>query len=276
MDTGLMLINRTPLETYELGGCPVLVKREDLCCPPPGPSFSKARGVVGHIQSLPMDTIGVLDTFHSKAGWAVAWACNRLGKRCVVYWPRYKADTERVPRVQQQNAQQLGAHLVDLPAGRSAVLYHAAKKHLAANWPGAYMMPNALKISESVEENAAEVLRTKLPPGGTLVISISSGTIAAGVIRGLHLSHLWGKYQVIAHMGYSRSFEAAGRYMEEKSRVTLDGFVDIVDEGYAYKDEAKGKAPFPCNSHYDLKAWNWLSTHIEQLKAPVVFWNIGE
>lgn len=273
-----MIINRTPVEQYTLEGLPVLVKREDLCCPPPGPSFSKARGVVAHIRATPAPVIGVLDTYHSKAGWAVSWACRHLGKQCVVFWPRYKADPPTgLPRVQQQNAASLGAVLVDLPAGRSSILYHAAKRHLREAYPDSYMMPNALKLKESVEENACEVVRTKLPREGTMVLSISSGTIAAGVIRGMYLQGIFKQYHTILHMGYSRSFQEAGRYIEDRSGVTLDGFASLVDEGYSYKDEAKGiQAPFPCNSHYDLKAWKWLAKHIGELKQPVVFWNVGD
>ena len=39
------LVDNTPIEKH----CGIWVKREDLCCPPPGPPFSKVRGVVEHI-----------------------------------------------------------------------------------------------------------------------------------------------------------------------------------------------------------------------------------
>ncbi len=54
----------------------------------PGPSFSKIRGVVAHIKNRPESVIGVLDTYHSKAGHAVAYVCNHLGRQCVDFWPR--------------------------------------------------------------------------------------------------------------------------------------------------------------------------------------------
>jgi len=40
-----VVIDNTPWQTEMLGGRIVRVKREDLCCPPPGPGFSKMRGV---------------------------------------------------------------------------------------------------------------------------------------------------------------------------------------------------------------------------------------
>lgn len=38
-----MIVDNTPLETHHTHGVQVLVKREDLCAPFPGPSFSKMR-----------------------------------------------------------------------------------------------------------------------------------------------------------------------------------------------------------------------------------------
>jgi 1-aminocyclopropane-1-carboxylate deaminase/D-cysteine desulfhydrase-like pyridoxal-dependent ACC family enzyme len=281
-----MIVNNTPLETHMLNGVPILVKREDLCCPFPGPSFSKIRGVVAHIKNRTESVIGVLDTYHSKAGWAVAYVCLELGKQCVDFWPRFKADNYTggpAPRFQQQQAAELGATLVDLQAGRSAILYHTAKKHLRENYPDSYLMPNALKLPESITENAAEAVRTAphLPGSGTLVISISSGTVAAGVLLGFAQARLLDNYNVILHMGYSRSQDATREYIEKAAGLTLGDRIKFIDEGYGYADAApkNAQAPFPCNKFYDLKAYHWLSTlEPEELigRGPVVFWNIGD
>lgn len=283
-----MLVDNTPLEVHNLNGVPILVKREDLSCPLPGPSFSKLRGVVAHIRNRPEHVIGVLDTYHSKAGWAVSYVCHHLGKQAVDFWPRYKKDGDAwLPRPQQQRAYDFHAHMVALQAGRSAILYHEAKKRLAASYPAqsTYMMPNALKLPESVSENAAEAERSaaNLPPEAVLVISISSGTVAAGVLLGLSRAGLLDRYTVILHMGYSRSQDAALAYMEKVSGLSLGGRVQFVDEGYGYADAAKGvDVPFPCNPHYDAKAWKWLSKPevlaglVGTYGKPIVFWNIGE
>ena len=279
-----MIINNTPLEVHNLRGVPVIVKREDLCAPLPGPSFSKIRGVVAHIKNRPESVIGVLDTYHSKAGHAVAYVCHHLGRQCVDFWPRYKKDGNAdAPRIQQQRARQLGAKLVDLPAGRSAVLYHGARKHLREHFPDSYLMPNALKLPESITENAAEVLRTApdLPGQGTLILSISSGTVAAGVLLGFQQAGILDGYDVILHMGYSRSQEATRSYIERAAGVQLTERVRFVDEGYGYADAAPQgvSVPFPCNRYYDLKAWNWLTReeNLEPLaRKPIVFWNIGD
>lgn len=277
-----MIVYNTPLEVHNLRGVPVIVKREDLCAPLPGPSFSKIRGVVAHIKNRPESVIGVLDTYHSKAGHAVAYVCNHLGRKCVDFWPRYKKDgSADAPRIQQQRARQLGAKLVDLPAGRSAVLYHGARKHLRENFPDSYLMPNALKLPESITENAAEVLRTApdLPGQGTLILSISSGTVAAGVLLGFQQAGILDGYDVILHMGYSRSQEATRKYIETAAGLSLGPRVRFVDEGYGYADAAPDnfECSFPANPYYDKKAAVWLDQNIHTLSdKPVVFWLIGD
>lgn len=305
-----MLVNDTPVGRYEVRGVPILVKREDLCAPFPGPSFSKMRGVVAHIRSRPEPVIGVLDTLHSKAGWCVSYVCSQLGKKCVNFWPKYNADehAERqhrptagdslvyLPRFQQQQARELGATMVALKAGRSAILYHGAKKWLKEHYGAdGYLMPNALKLPESITENAAEAERTAgavlagtsspvLPDeeGTALVISISSGTVASGVLRGLESMSLLERYRVVLHLGYSRSLAAAQEYIAAQSGLPLErvkGF-EFVDEGYGYADAVPlgDPPPFPCNPYYDAKAWRWLTkpSNLERFADhPILFWNIG-
>lgn len=291
-----MLVNNTPVQIHHIAGRELLVKREDLCAPFPGPSFSKIRGVVAHIQNRPEGFIGVLDTFHSKAGWAVSYVCQHLGKQAINFWPKYKADRvdsmsqdplDQLPRIQQRQAFKLGALLRPLPAGRSAVLYHSARKQLHQEFPGSYLMPNALKLPESVTENAAEARRTceagAVPDRGTLIISVSSGTVAAGVLRGFADAGVLDGYGVVLHMGYSRSIDTMRTYMEKVSGLDLKDRerFQFVDEGYGYADAAPAsfQAPFPINPFYDKKALAWLARDEAAplfAKGPVVLWSIGD
>lgn len=267
-----MLREKTPVQDYrERYG--ILVKREDLACLPPGPPFSKTRGVFAHVAKRPEKVIGVLDTFHSQAGWAVARACQILGKTCINYYPVYKADTGL--REPQLKSRSLGAVLTGLPAGRSCILFHQAKK--ATERLGGYMMPNALKLAESVEETAKEVKRSNIWPWPDLVIiPSSSATIAAGVIRGFGSSPRY-----VIHLGYSRSHESVLSYVRSQSGVHAQ--VDVVDERYSYKEQAgPGETPpWPCNPYYDLKAFRWWiregwrTSITGGLTDNVLFWNIG-
>lgn len=265
----VMCCSGTPVIEYE----GIFVKREDLCALPPGPPFSKFRGVIAHVAQRMETTIGVLDTAHSKAGWAVAAACRELGKRCINYYPRYKAEPEGIVRPAQQRAKDLGAELVELTAGRSAILYHRAKKLLAGTGEWTYLMPNALKLYESVEETALEAQRTEiLGQCSDVVISISSGTIAAGVLRGMARKHWYPRVHI--HLGYDRSLKAVLDYLKLLAPDFPVDHLNIINEGYAYSDAVSGPCLFPCNEYYDLKAWKWIKMN-DWLGHDVVFWNIG-
>jgi hypothetical protein len=285
-----LLRDGTPLEDHRLY-FDLWVKREDLSAREPGPAFSKTRGVYAHIAALPpeVDTIGVLDTYHSQAGHAVAHACRILGKEVVNFYPEYKHEPGH--RAPQERARALGASLLGIPAGRSAVIYHQAKKILEHRWGrrASYMMPNALKLPEMVSETAREVqtLPKDFHPDAVL-IPISSGTIAAGVIRGFidrrvalvnALGHDDpGLPHFYLHMGYDRSPAEVLRYVASHVGEGFDpSRVQLISEGYGYKDQARPGVtpPWPCSPYYDLKALRWWvrsrcsGTHVNLL------WNIG-
>lgn len=267
-----MVVEGTPVEHYpDLG---LWVKREDLCCPP-GPHFSKTRGVYAHIANRQESVIGVLDTSHSQGGWATAQACKLLGKHCVLFYPVRKGHESDALQPQQQAAEDLGAGLVGLQAGRSAILYHRAKKELAAQTNNdSYMMPNALKLPETVEETAKEFCRTKLPKVDTIIVPSSSGTIAAGVVLGAHRADWYGL--ILIHLGYSRPEKAVLRYVEKMAGVPL-GRCGVIDEGYSYADDAGPglKPPFPCNAFYDLKTYRWWGEFGRKEYNSALLWNIG-
>lgn len=266
----MMCVNNTPVEFYPEYN--LWVKREDLCCPS-GPHFSKTRGVYAHIAKRPETTIGVLDTSHSQGGWATAQACKLLGKKCRVYYPQRKAEMFADLKPQQAAARALGATLVVLPAGRSAILYHRARHNLSFQ-SDSYMMPNALKLPEMIEETIAEVERmTNLTRFKTIIISASSGTIAAGVITGFQRLGYAEKFYV--HLGYSRSKDAVINYMLKISPAMYhSASIEIIDEGYAYADKARPGTtpPFPCNPYYDLKAFRWW---VSQDRGEALLWNVG-
>lgn len=284
-----MLIHNTPVEDHR-AQYGLLVKREDLSCPPPGPPFSKTRGVFAHVQGRPEQTIGVLDTYHSQAGHAVAAACALLGKRCVNFYPRYKADEGQPLRPQQSEAIALGAEVRALKAGRSAILYHQARRELAEDFPDSYLMPNALKLPEMVTETADEVLSTfenfsfkggrELP--SNILIAVSSATIAAGVIKGVYASSLqffpYLKPNFILHMGYDRSEEALLKYARQQAGTAGDwANVILVNEGYQYKDKSKQilDLPFPANHYYDMKAVSWWMREGRAQYGEALLWLIG-
>lgn len=271
------------------------VKREDLCCPPPGPPFSKMRGVIAHVGARPESVIGVLDTSHSQAGHAVAYACKVHGKKCVNFFPIRKADRDKPWQPQQIAARDLGAEMVVMKAGRSAILYHQARKQLHSMYQDEYLMPNALKLPEMIEETAAEAERTfDQHLFETCLIACSSATIAAGVMLGAERSEkkrleatggrpVQAAPRFILHMGYDRSEEAMTDYIHKMTENHPLPPFTLINEGYGYADKAKdGPDPdWPCNAYYDLKAYRWWMNqqpNTAGLKAEfgkTLMWNIG-
>lgn len=284
------LVTSTPLEDH-LADHGLLVKREDLSCLPPGPPFSKTRGVYSHMVTKMGEgfaTFGVLDTVHSQGGLAVAHAGSVLGARVVNFYPVYKGDEGHAVRPLQAAAERLGAGLYGLKAGRSAVLYHQARRVTEAG--GGWMFPNALKLPETVEETAAEVVRTLLEPSQIgyvnrpWLVSASSGTIAAGVLRGLvswYTSLSLAVPDLIVHMGYERPTHAVEEYVHRCATTdylnSRRGRLIIIQDGYAYKDVARpGPDPaWPSNAHYDLKAYRWWMAEGRARWGEAVMWNIG-
>lgn len=268
-----LVVSNTPWDRYDVDGIIVHVKREDLCCPYPGPSFSKIRGVERYIGKLLKGTIvGVMDTRHSKAGWGVSYVCNQLGYKCVDFYPVLKSDNGL--RENQQRASELGAQLYPMKAGMSAVLYNQAKKIMREEF-GGIMLPNGLHLQESVDATAEELIEYTPPEllDGTWVVSISSGTLGTGMLKGLD-EVSWNEIEVIFHMGYSRSQQTIRKFITDMG-LPNDG-VELIDEGYEYADKVDNSwIPFPCNEYYDAKAFTWLAYNVKSLREPVVFWNIG-
>jgi len=269
----LNLIKSTPIIPYIIKGKEIFVKREDLCIEQT--NFSKMRGVVTNLKKVSNKVIGVLDSLHSKAGWGVSYVGKNLNKQVVLFYPKYKGEIQ--PRYNQIQALKFGAEIVPLQAGRSCILYHQAKKILQYKYKDSYMLPNALKLQESVDETAIELINTtpeSLLDNTVWIVSVSSGTIGAGVLKGL--LKLNAKVNVIVHLGYSRSISQLKGYMEKKSGDLSKLKIFFIDEKYSYKDSVKGNVPFPCNPYYDLKAWNWLINNLDKLKGKkIMFWNIG-
>jgi len=270
------VLTNTPVERHG----DVWVKREDLCCPLPGPGFSKVRGLLAHMEASQAERFGALDTSTSKAGWGLAYLAAWLRRRAVVFYPGMKAWNGE-PGLYQQRAAEFGAELIPMKPGRSNVLWHQARRQLAVSDPRAEMLPNGLRLAETVTETAAELMRT--PPdvlGGTLVVNVGSGTICSGVLAGLLSSGR--RVERMVGVTTHRLSPAVKRRQiwnkmvgETGPLTRMPDWFNLVVTDYGYSDREDEPCPFPCNPWYDRKAWRWLVEHRKGLPEPVLFWNIG-
>jgi hypothetical protein len=137
------------------------------------------------------------------------------------------------------------------------------------------MLEQGFPYNESVTETAKQV---KLIPekllDGTIVISVGSGVICSGVVKGLlELDKDTLLYGITVS---PKDLDGMEKKIRTRSNDVF-GIVnlELINGGYEYTQMENMEVPFNCNKFYDRKAWNWLIKHEKELKEPILFWNIG-
>lgn len=268
MELGGLRFPDPAIEEYRIKGKPVLVVREDLVAPWPGPNFSKIRGLYAHLLRLReagMTEFASQDTSISRCGWGCSYIARELGMT------HYNVYAERRElKFYQRMSRALGGVMVPVRGSFSGAMIAQAKKQL----PGVHFLPIGLSLVETLEEHKR--LLAHLPKmRGSIVVASSSGTIGAGVVYGLQGGHV---YAVMTSCFKNRLAKITGlvRLAEARcGRKQGEVYLSVVDAGYRYTDAEMIDTPFPCDIYLDRKAWRWLELNIGQLEDPVVFWNIG-
>lgn len=277
----------TPVEKYQVKGREVFVKREDLCVPPPGPTFSKVRGLLKRLQLLKdkgYKTVGYTESSISMAGWGVAWLAPKVGLKAVIFDPQYSTKSRRLKHLDvldfhRSKWKELGAEIIPVKAGMVKVNYYICKKILKERYPNSIMLPLGLPFEETIDETAriSDQYKAKFK---TVVVCVGSGTITAGLLRGLCPGS--SIYGIMCRSGdpvkkrkdiIIKSGRAEGNVESLVDPVPIE--FECIDPGWKYTDRSKAEAPFPCHPYYDLKAWEWLVENITTLEDPILFWNIG-
>jgi 1-aminocyclopropane-1-carboxylate deaminase/D-cysteine desulfhydrase-like pyridoxal-dependent ACC family enzyme len=268
-------VNHTPIEEYD----GIFVKREDLSCPSPGPPFAKVRGLYAHLLKLKAEGISIIgytETSISMAGWAISWIAKELGMTAVIYNPVYKVE-HSVLEYHKSKWIEFGAEIRNIDAGMAKVNYHISKNMLRKEFgPSAVLLPLGIPLSETVVEVSKEFHASDLGRFRTIVVCVGSGTMTAGILRG------------IRETGYNISVrgilcrESCQKVVKKDMIVSKAGYLPLdppdfklIDEGYEYTNKVEIDCPFPCNPYYDLKAWKWLMENKDGIEGPILFWNIG-
>lgn len=269
-----LVISNTPIELHNVSGYKVFVKREDLSARLPMPPFSKVRGLAEALDKMKQNgvqTVGYCETAISMAGIGVAVGCYYLNLNCVIFNPIYKKTPETLMR-HRKYWKKFNVKIVDIPASRAKINWYISKNKLKQDFgTDAVMLPLGIPFPETVEETAKEFNRTE-GYYNTVIVNIGSGTICAGILKGMTSGTLIG---VMGRTGnvMSKRIKII-RLAESPERMTTINF-KVIDPGYNYMDSLNFPCPFPTNSFYDLKAWKWLVENIDQFEKPVLFWNIG-
>lgn len=265
-----LFLEDTPIEEYHIGKQKIFVKREDVFGVYPAPPLAKLRGARIVLQGLKeqgVKMVGVLDTRISKSGQGVSCICKELGMECWVGFPRLKntpiGDTQVV-------AEELGAKLFPLKAGRIAILYAQFKKLIESN--NGTMLPLGLTFPETVDavESVSATIKNKF---NSIVLSTGTGTIAAGIASGVRDTQTT-VYGISCGMSTKRQWRRVNSLLKDKPSALLR--LILISPEYDYYDYLDtSSCPFPTSPYYDMKAWAWLVRNINNIEKPVLFWNIG-
>lgn len=278
------ILRNTPIEQHVVKGKEILVKREDLCGVPGSPTFSKIRGIVEHLKSLKqsgINIVGYTETSISMAGWGIAWACKMLDMKAVIFNPIYKEPHEVLEYHKEQWIKH-NAEIIDIKAGMAKVNFYISKKLLYDKYgKKALLLPLGLPFKETISATANELKKTlkMIPKMDNIVVNIGSGTICAGIWKGLsEIDYICSLYGV---MGRTGNINQKKELIAKKAKILNGGLfgkyidLNLIDEGWEYTQKSEVKCPFPCHEYYDLKAWQWLTENINTLTGSVLFWNIG-
>ncbi|RLC75161.1 MAG: hypothetical protein DRI61_15365, partial [Chloroflexi bacterium] len=180
----------TPIESYNVEGHEIFVKREDLACKSPGPPFAKVRGlepVIKSLMSKSINTVGYMETAISMGGWGVAYFCKKFGMKSVIFMPKY-SELRHNQKSQIKKWEEFGSEVVGIERpNHQKINFYVARKLLSENYDNAFMLPLGLSFQETVEAVSSQITNedSKELFDGTIISCVGSGTMMSGVINGL-------------------------------------------------------------------------------------------
>ena len=263
---------QTPIEEYYIDGHDIWVKRDDLFLAskqPMVPALAKLRGARVVLQKMKIDGItrvACFDTRISKSGQGIAFLCQELGLQCLVGYPRLKKQfTLNEP---QRMAKSLGAEVMAIQAGRTAPCYAAFRRE--ASLRGYEVLPLGITFTETAKE-VSKIAEQDTIGFATVVVSTGTGTIATGIALGTDADVIG----VSCGMNTARQMKRV-RELCFGTDIFYPQNLTLIQTSYDYYDtEDTESCPFPTSPYYDMKAWIWMLKHFEELKQPVLFWNVG-
>jgi len=226
-----------------------------------------------------INTVGYLETAISMAGWGVSWVAKELGMEAVIFDPQYsdKHPAKKIHDFHRSKWQELGSTVISIKPFMTKVNFYIVKDRLK-EFPNSKMLPLGLPLMETMDETAAQVQSTDISEISTIIICVGSGTICAGVLKGL--SDNIKSPAVIGVMSRTGNRNQKEQFIRLKSGTVKNGLLKCVDfrlinPGWEYIDREQLKTPFPCNPYYDQKALRFLLDGYNRIKKPILFWNIG-
>jgi hypothetical protein len=263
---------KTPTKKYDVNGTSVYVKREDLQGDGESePPWGKLLATREMIENLPDDRpLVALNTYGSFSGWALSAICKEKDIEFHMVHPKTTLLHDDYMDICEDN----GTIFHSLRPNMFKVMYSQMKKYAEERnlqqLAYAYNSPVYLKFAA---KRMLDYLESAPITFDSIVIPSGSGVtfsgLAAGVFKHNPSAHLY--TSSVGTMGGVKTQVERYPFLKEKSKQI---HIDISD--YVFNDLMKWfDTPFPCNQHWDKKAWYWLEQNIDRLEGNILFWNLG-
>jgi hypothetical protein len=274
------------LEIYFVDDTPVTVVREDMTTPFPAPNNSKVRGIEAYLLRLREEGVKKVasqDTRISRIGWGISWLCNQYDIIHYNFYPELSPWSMAVPFYQKMS-KHFNGNIIPLHGTFASAFRSLAMKWLVKNNIEAHYIPIGASVTESVVENAKSISRLSRDLlEGTVVTSVSSGTICSGLWYGMMITKAKGEVHGVLSSSFHNRLDkikklvlGADALERELEFGQLDDTkIKLVDLGFEYREEVKEPPPFPCDMYLDRKAWSYIVNNVHNLKKPILMWNIG-
>jgi len=262
--------NNTPIETYNVDGKSIYVKRDDLMGDgktlPPWGKLSALRNVLLDVN--PTKPLIHLSVYGSWSGWALSEISKELGYEFIMAYPKSK----KYPEFMLEKVDRT----LPLKPNMMSILYN--KVGSIAREKDYIRLPYAFDHSAYIDTQRKRFREVKKEINfDHLVVSSGSGVTCLGLL----LEHE--PYQSLFEPNNKRTFhtvcvssESSIRKKFSKYQVHDSSNIEIVKSEFAFDDKMEWyNTPFPCNEFWDKKAWYWLEQNISKFKGDILFWNIG-
>jgi len=210
--------------------------------------------------------VGCYQTRVSNVGHALAAACREFPElHAIVVYPQLK-NGERPESIEQ--AERLGATVRPIRPNVLPICYQQSKRLL--DEMGGVLLPFGMDCLDAVEAVAREatLLPTAVYREGTVIVPCGSGVTMAGILKGIT-----SPVRRMIGISCGRSVKKIRKCVEQYT--FMPPFVELVPPPLPYYQSPRASCPFPAHPHYDLKAWEYLVEHIDELQEPIFFWNVG-
>jgi 1-aminocyclopropane-1-carboxylate deaminase/D-cysteine desulfhydrase-like pyridoxal-dependent ACC family enzyme len=264
------LINEiTPVETYNVKGKPVYVKRDDLMGDGDHPPWGKLTALRNTVKKLnPTKPLIHLSVYGSWSGWALSEVTKHLGYEFIMAYP----DTTRFPKHILEKSE----NVLPIKPNMMNVMYNKVGQIAREN--NYIRLPYAFDHDTYIETQRKRFKDVRDNHNiDHLVVASGSGVTCLGMMLEFQpWSSLFEPRNNRTFHTVCVSSEGTIKKKFLKHQIQPSEQIEIVKSEFEFDDMMEWyETPFPCNEFWDKKAWYWLEQNIEKFEGDILFWNLG-